>query len=957
MGSPLEAVTRHGAPATPSPRDSEEDKPRWSTGLTWIVSLLVLFMIARFVVPLREWPLAFAQDVWRWVQGPQIGNSAPLPAGLAIATVLFVTVAVEGWFLARLLVAGSALARERSLEIGLAIVLAISILGFGGLACVAIGRLGRLELATVYAITGGALALAWRGKRRVLSHETEGRSASRRVRAMVILAAVVATVVVAFSLMHAALSPVTEWDATIYHAEAARLWFLERPDPMLRFGPSIGIEISGNYPPLFPAAGAAVYTLIGSVEDTYLRILPPVLLGALFLMLFGFARQRFGPLTASLAVLLVVGSPLTLAYGVWTTGYMLLGALILAVVILVDLAAERNTWGAWTGAGIVAGLAFLSHFYGLLAVLPALAVLAIHGARHWRGALVFVGSAFLVASPWFLRNLILLGDPLYPLGSPPFQGKGLIEPFWSASKGGIKNAALGYWGGPTSPALTLRQFTTSLFDRQVLVTGAYFGLWFGFALWRRLPRAAYLAVFLAGAIMALLLPGWYWLRALVPIIAVGALLTAALLASLVASVRDRLTRHDLVIDITRITVYGAVAAAIVVSAVFGLSLAVAGPEQRTMAARPGDEVVRSVRNWGADRNQLWFAFSGDLLMWEWLNEHLIRGDRFATLEIRTYYLEHPESAFYLDGIEAVPLVRLTHPAAIERFLAERGIRYVAIPSWAHPGPLPLFRLLGSDRFPAVAAFPVGQSENPSVVYSVGPVEDEVRIGFAAASQVLAPPLDQRSVTFPAGDVGSRIFVPAPRSQPSTLRFDYHAASNVAFGIEVLSQKGSHAIRYKDTPTDARPWRTALIPLPPMSEPLVDLAVFPPAQDLAIRNVRLRYLDEPIVLAPRSWAHDRVADYRLPVGSGGRVYVPVVGGAGELRFEYRNPDQGELLVLVRNPAGAWRKADRTESRASRNWFRAVVELEAYDPGFVEVWLKPTKSTLVVRAIGTDGAGRR
>jgi Dolichyl-phosphate-mannose-protein mannosyltransferase len=963
--TPSSGVSERHDPAMSSRRSPAPEPERgWSVGLTLAVSALVLFVIATFAVAHRAWPAAFVLDLARWLQAPETGGGPTTPTGLAIAIPVALLIAVQGWFAARLILATSRFERELSLEIGLAIVLGISLLGFGALTCVALGLLGRFELLAFYAVTGGVLAWAWKAWNRkptaLTPRQVDASSGSRRPRMLGAITAFVASVAIVFSLAHAAMTPVTEWDATIYHAETARLWFLGRPDPPLRYGPSIGSEISSNYPPLFPAAGAAVYTLIGDVDDIYLRVVPPLSLAALLLMLFGYARRRFDPMTASLSVLLVAGSPLTLAYGVWTTSYILLGALILGVVILVDLAADSDDGGPWLGAGVVAGFAILCHFYGLLAVLAPAAALATRRPRRWRGIVMFAAVALLIASPWLLRNLLRLGDPFYPLGTPPFSGRGLVEPLWTASKNGIKNAALGYWAGASGPDLTLRQLATSLFDRQLLVTGAYFGLWFGLVGWHRIPRAAYLAVFLGGATLAMLLPGWYWLRAFVPIISVAALLTAALLSSLLASAKAmRAERRNTLSNVALLSVLAAIALTAVVCSTVALSLGITGSSQRAMTAVAGDQVLGGVRIWGSPRQQLWGAFGGDLSMWEWLNEHVDPGERFATFEIRTYYLDRPNAPFYLDGIDAVPLLRLRDPDAVERFLAARGIRFVVIPSWAaHTlgGPMPLLHLLGDRRFPAVAAFPVGISGTPSVVYSVGPASERARLGFATTSEDAAPPLHQTSATFPAGQFGNRIFVPVARPVPTALRFEYDASRSGRFGLTLLALRGSRVLHYVDAPATAPGWRTALVPLPPVPDPMLELMILPRSTDLAVRHVRPVFPNEPIEIAPERRLPEGVTGYRLAAGEGGRIYVPSDGDGAELRFEFLSGKGGTLRALVRGSASGWNEVAKRRLTGSRRWIADTIHLRTRQPGFAEVWLKPLDSPILVRAVDVGSADR-
>jgi hypothetical protein len=69
------------------------------------------------------------------------------------------------------------------------------------------------------------------------------------------------------------------------------------------------------------------------------------------------------------------------------------------------------SFGAAT-AGFVAGSKYTGLW--LMAILTPALVTSRDWRRSLRGALIFATIAFLVAAPWYLRNAVLTGDPLYP---------------------------------------------------------------------------------------------------------------------------------------------------------------------------------------------------------------------------------------------------------------------------------------------------------------------------------------------------------------------------------------------------------------------------------------------------------------------------------------------------------------------------------------------------------------
>jgi hypothetical protein len=128
----------------------------------------------------------------------------------------------------------------------------------------------------------------------------------------------------------------------------------------------------------------------------------------------GLARQLFSARAAAFACALLACSPVVLwatAMG-QETGLIAIAVLALLLYLPRDRASE--TTGAVIAAGLAAGLGALAREYGL--VLPVLG-LAIAGARRLSGrtVLIFVATTVLVAAPWYARNWIRTGNPLFDL--------------------------------------------------------------------------------------------------------------------------------------------------------------------------------------------------------------------------------------------------------------------------------------------------------------------------------------------------------------------------------------------------------------------------------------------------------------------------------------------------------------------------------------------------------------
>jgi len=952
----------------------EEDHLSWLTPMALIVfSGFVLFVVLGWARANLEWVGPFWRDLIDWLAHPRIAGGWTLPARPILGAVILVAALALGATGSRQLLAGTPLASDRILLAGFTILLAVCVLGYVGTLAIVFRELTPAMLWAALAACGIVLAVLHRAlrtrdrSRGSALRTVTARSRSGEWRRLRAVSFAVSALIVSFIFAHATLGPVQEWDAIVYHAESARVWFFERPEPPVLAGPSVGIQISSNYPPLFPAAGAAMYTLLGRFDDFYQRLLSPALFAALLLLLYGWGRHRLEAPAAALATLFVLGSPLMILYAAWPTGYMLLAALLLGVVILTDLAANGASLGRWAAVGLLAGLAILSHFYGLLAIPATLAIALVHRPRRWPGIALCVGVALAVASPWLLRNVIELRDPFYPLGSPLFEGKGLVEPIWSASKEEISRNALAYWGDVNGVNLRIAQLSTALFDRHLLPLGMYFGLLLGLTMWRRNRLMAYLSLVLGGVVVATLLPGWFWLRALVPALPIAALLSGGVFAAALRPARRAAsgTWTRRLEPLSRFLV----SAAVIVSAgggvLVGFSLAIAGPNQQTWTTslKASDDMMRSVENWGSPREQLWATYAGDLIFWEWLNEHLGAGVRVATLEIRTYYIEQPSRLFYLDGIESLPLLNLEQPKAVERFFLERKIRYVALPSWSVSGPtrhpivgrMPLFQFLGTKRFPAVAAFAPKGTEQPTVVYAVGPTTEQPIVGVFAGAGAPAYEPHHPLVTFETGRVDPRVFIPAPQQQAAALVFDYDASGPGRIEVNLYDRGDWRFGEPILVPTQAADpgWTTAVLPLPPTRRAYLDLGIYVIGSDFRARGFRVIYPQDPIpVNAGRPRLADASAEYVFAEGdTRARILVPVdASGRAVVRFQYWDGRTGSFDLNVLRPGGEWETGVVSRELAgSRAWVPIRMELTSSRPGFVQVGVFARSTDLRVRDI--------
>jgi 4-amino-4-deoxy-L-arabinose transferase-like glycosyltransferase len=234
--------------------------------------------------------------------------------------------------------------------------------------------------------------------------------ASWRAASMGTRSLLVAAVVIGLLSSVQALAPTWDYDGLMYHLQAPRL-FLEagRLTPLPEIWQANGpLTIEMLY-------GAA----LGLQSEPTARLLHLMLACLLVLATYALSRSELGETGGVLAAAVLLGIPIfpiwgTLAYA--DMGWALFECLMLFA--LVRWSGQRDSGWLVVG-GLFAGLAASSKYLGLAGFLSGTAlVLLIEGVTGIRALprslARFMLPALAVCAPWYLRNAIWLGDPVYP---------------------------------------------------------------------------------------------------------------------------------------------------------------------------------------------------------------------------------------------------------------------------------------------------------------------------------------------------------------------------------------------------------------------------------------------------------------------------------------------------------------------------------------------------------------
>lgn len=159
-------------------------------------------------------------------------------------------------------------------------------------------------------------------------------------------------------------------------------------------------------PPLYPLLVAGAYSVFGCNDVTPVLVSFLLYLAAAGLV-YAFARRYCARWIAVLAALAFAAQPLVYVAGASALAG-LLGAVLLTGAVWLIL--ERR---ALFAAGVLFALAYLSRYH-LLALTPFLAAAAGWPREgRWPRVIGFLAGFLLAASPWWIRNTLLTGSPLY----------------------------------------------------------------------------------------------------------------------------------------------------------------------------------------------------------------------------------------------------------------------------------------------------------------------------------------------------------------------------------------------------------------------------------------------------------------------------------------------------------------------------------------------------------------
>jgi len=230
---------------------------------------------------------------------------------------------------------------------------------------------------------------------------------------------------------HAVCFPQILWDTYTVYAYLGKQIYYQNEIPLF-FGSSGSVEWSGNYPMLVPMLYAWFNFSLGTVNDLLSRTIFPIFGLATLASVYAFSRRLHGSTAAIFSIYVLITTPIFFAH--LAIGYIdiVLTFYFTLALYFLQRAYEKEDAVYAVLSGFSAGLAAWTKYQGLFLapiILVFWLLVKTSDKSHSNNVTpIFLKVFFvfiLIASPWYLRNWILLGNPVYPNMFTIFGGRNL----------------------------------------------------------------------------------------------------------------------------------------------------------------------------------------------------------------------------------------------------------------------------------------------------------------------------------------------------------------------------------------------------------------------------------------------------------------------------------------------------------------------------------------------------
>jgi len=464
------------------------------------------------------------------------------------------------------------------------------------------------------------------------------------------------------SILHSIFYPELYWDSLAYGINLAKIYLKEGKIPLIVGGPSLGVELSSNYPPAHQVLLAYFFYFCN--ESTQIARLFS-LVNAIFLIILTYywAKEIFKrKVYHFLSLIILLSLPLFILFSRYSIFYIyfLLQASI-SFYFLYEFFVGKKKVDIYLSA-IFAGFSFLSSYLG---VIPASSFFffSFFAKKDWKQAIVASFFFFLISSIWLVRNFFYLNDPFWPF----LGGKFIDDKIWENTLTVQKNMqeTLGFSFrnlNTTENSIQRLLFSYPNFFNGIIVNGLkpFFTLFvipaIIFALKKKDKKMIFFSfLLLLNLIFYLLIFNWferYMIAASIPTV---------FLSVYLISLFEKSKLRFLFLSLTFILFFNSI--------FFSLLWDECHPQNE----KSYQQVLERI---GDYEGILEFCYQDSAQAWKWISSNTEINAKIATNDIRDYYLNR--SVVHLDSWELKDLYYVKRSNECIKTLCSKRISYLYV---------------------------------------------------------------------------------------------------------------------------------------------------------------------------------------------------------------------------------------------------------------------------------------